>query len=42
MRNFVLKTGEVAYVPTDSEKQIIRIALEQFKNSLPLLEGADA
>jgi hypothetical protein len=34
MNTFITKTGEVAYVPTESEKEIIRIALRQFQNSL--------
>lgn len=43
MNKIMLETGEVAYIPTESEKQIFRIALRQFKNSLPLVkEGEDA
>ena len=43
MKSVVLKTGEVAYVPTESEKQIFRIALRQFNSTLPLIEeGEDA
>ena len=43
MKSVVLKTGEVAYILTESEKHIFRIALRQFNNALPLIaEGEDA
>lgn len=35
MKSFITKSGETAYVPTDSEKQIIQTALRQFQLSLP-------
>ena len=35
MKSFITETGEVAYVPTSSEKQIIQTALRQFQLSLP-------
>ena len=39
MKSFMTKTGEVAFVPTESELEIIRIALRQFQNSLPQERG---
>lgn len=35
MKSFVTESGETAYVPTDSEKQIIEMALKQFQSTLP-------
>lgn len=35
MKSFITDTGEVAYVPTSAEKDIIRTALRQFQSSLP-------
>lgn len=35
MKSIVLKTGETAYVPTSSEKEIIELALRQLQVSLP-------
>ena len=35
MKSFITKSGETAYVPTDSEKEIIQTALRQFQLSLP-------
>lgn len=35
MKSFVTKTGEVAYVLTDSEKEIVAVALRQLLGSLP-------
>lgn len=34
MKSFMTKTGEVAFVPTESELEIIHIALRQFRVSL--------
>ena len=34
MKSFITKSGETAYVPTDSEKEIIQIALKQFQSTL--------
>lgn len=35
MKSFITETGEKAYVPTSTEKQIYRIALRQFQSTLP-------
>lgn len=35
MKTIVLSTGEVAYVPTDSEKQIFQLALKELNVVLP-------
>lgn len=35
MKSFITKSGETAYVPTDSEKEVIQLALKVFNNSLP-------
>lgn len=36
MKTIVLKTGETAIVPTDSEMQILNLALKQFNQTLPI------
>ena len=36
MKSFVTKTGETAFVPTDSEMQILNLALKHFNESLPI------
>lgn len=34
MKTIVLKTGETAYIPTSSEKEVIILALRNFQVSL--------
>lgn len=36
MKSFILPSGETAYVPTDNEIVVIKTALEEFKDSLPV------
>lgn len=40
MKSFITKSGEIAYVPTDDELEIIQTALKQF-NQLLLLEKGE-
>jgi hypothetical protein len=39
MKSFRTKTNEVARVFTDSEWAIIKLALKEFKNTLPQARG---
>lgn len=36
MKSFTLPSGETAYVPTDNEKTVIKTALEEFIDYLPV------